>query len=180
MNRAPLPPSARFPEFLQECRQIVGFADPLETRGRLTRSAGLVMEVVGLKLPVGARVAIVQADTAGLDAEVAGFAGERLFLMPTSEPQGIRPGATAIPFEPAAARPHLGKRNRNSQQQQQPGCLRARWGCACPGRVARRPVQRVVGGGAWADALRFAGGHQEQALRGKAGDLGVDCRAVSA
>jgi len=111
MSRAALPPGARFPEFLQECRQIVACADPIEVRGRLTRSAGLVMEVVGLKLPVGARVGIVQADTAGLDAEVVGFAGERLFLMPTSEPQGIRPGATAIPYEPAAARPHLGRRN---------------------------------------------------------------------
>ena len=97
--------------FLQECRTIVGYADPIEVRGRLTRSAGLVMEVVGLKLPVGARVAIVQADTAGLDAEVVGFSGERLFLMPVSEPQGIRPGAAAVPLDPAATRPRLGRRN---------------------------------------------------------------------
>ena len=103
--------SGRFTEFLQQCRAIVAHADPLEVRGRLTRSAGLVMEVVGLKLPVGARVAIVQADTARLDAEVVGFAGERLFLMPISEPQGIRPGATAVPFEAAAARPRLGRHN---------------------------------------------------------------------
>ncbi len=103
--------SPRFPEFLQQCRAITACADPLEVRGRLTRSAGLVLEVVGLKLPVGARVAIVQADTAQLDAEVVGFAGERLFLMPISEPQGIRPGAVAVPFEPTAARPRLGRRN---------------------------------------------------------------------
>ena len=102
---------AAFSGFLQECRSIVGFADPSEIRGRLTRSAGLVMEVVGLKLPVGARVAIVQADTAQMDAEVVGFAGERLFLMPVSEPQGIRPGAAAVPIDPAAVRPRLGKRN---------------------------------------------------------------------
>jgi flagellum-specific ATP synthase len=103
--------NARFSGFLDECRAITEFADPLEVRGRLTRSAGLVMEVVGLKLPVGARVAIVQADTARLDAEVVGFSGERLFLMPVSEPQGIRPGAAAVPLDPAAARPRLGKRN---------------------------------------------------------------------
>ena len=100
-----------FFSFLQQCRSIVGFAEPMEIRGRLTRSAGLVMEVVGLKLPVGARVAIVQADTARLDAEVVGFSGERLFLMPVSEPQGIRPGAAAVPLDPAAARPRLGRRN---------------------------------------------------------------------
>jgi flagellum-specific ATP synthase len=68
------------------------------------------MEAVGLKLPVGARVAVIQADNVRLDAEVVGFAGERVFLMPISEPQGIRPGAMAIAFEPAATRPRLGKR----------------------------------------------------------------------
>ncbi len=104
-------PAAGFCGFLQECRAIVEFAEPSEVRGRLTRSAGLVMEVVGLKLPVGARVAIVQADTARLDAEVVGFSGERLFLMPVSEPQGIRPGAAAVPVDPAALRPRLGRRN---------------------------------------------------------------------
>jgi flagellum-specific ATP synthase len=104
-------PKPRFAGFLDECRAIARFADPLEVRGRLTRSAGLVMEVVGLKLPVGARVAIVQADTAHLEAEVVGFSGERLFLMPVSEAQGIRPGAAAVPLDPAAVRPRLGRRN---------------------------------------------------------------------
>jgi len=110
-NAGSAPPPARLAGFLEECRAIAGFADPLEVRGRLTRSAGLVMEVVGLKLPVGARVAIVQADTARVDAEVVGFSGERLFLMPVSEPQGIRPGAAAVPVDPAALRPRLGRRN---------------------------------------------------------------------
>ena len=105
------PQAASFVRFLKECRPIVTAAEPLELRGRLTRSAGLVMEVVGLKLPVGARVAVVQADNAQLDAEVVGFSGERLFLMPISEPQGIRPGAVVVPFEPTAPRPGLGQRN---------------------------------------------------------------------
>jgi len=100
-----------FAQFLEECRPIVASAEPYELRGRLTRSAGLVMEVVGLKLPVGARVAVVQADNTRLDAEVVGFSGERLFLMPISEPLGIRPGAMVVPFEPAAPRPGLGQRN---------------------------------------------------------------------
>jgi len=105
------PQLSAFPQFLRECRAIVTCAEPLELRGRLTRSAGLVMEVVGLKLPLGARVAVVQADNARLDAEVVGFSGERLFLMPISEPQGIRPGAMVVPFEPAAPRPTLAQRN---------------------------------------------------------------------
>jgi len=101
----------RFPQFLDECRSIAACAEPFELHGRLTRSAGLVMEVVGLKLTVGARVAVVQADNARLDAEVVGFSGERLFLMPVSEPLGIRPGAMVVPLDPAAPRPRLGQRN---------------------------------------------------------------------
>ncbi|SPE35017.1 flagellum-specific ATP synthase [Burkholderiales bacterium] len=104
-------PGAGFAQFLNECRSIAACAEPFELRGRLTRSAGLVMELVGLKLPVGARVAVVQADNTRLDAEVVGFSGERLFLMPISEPQGIRPGAMVVPFDPAAPRPSLGQRN---------------------------------------------------------------------
>jgi flagellum-specific ATP synthase len=112
MNAAP--PSnvpAPFARFLGQCRAIAGSAEPFEVRGRLTRAAGLVMEVVGLKLPLGARVAVIQADNVRLDAEVVGFSGERLFLMPVTEPQGIRPGAMAVSFDPAAPRPRLGKTN---------------------------------------------------------------------
>lgn len=103
-----LPP---FAQFLAECRSIAASAEPYAVRGRLTRAAGLVMEAVGLKLPVGARVAVVQSDNSRLDAEVVGFAGERVFLMPATEPQGIRPGAMAQPFDPPAPRPRLGKHN---------------------------------------------------------------------
>ncbi len=111
--RAPAPAAARAPfaRFLDECRAIAASAEPFEVRGRLTRAAGLVMEAVGLKLPVGARVAVVQSDNLRLDAEVVGFAGERVFLMPVTEPQGIRPGAMAQLFDPEVVRPRLGKRN---------------------------------------------------------------------
>ncbi len=98
---------ARYVEFLQECRALAASSEPYETRGRLTRAAGLVMEAVGLKLPVGAQVLVVQGDGLKLDAEVVGFSGERLFLMPTSEPQGLRPGAMVAAQEPAASRPRL-------------------------------------------------------------------------
>src|SRR5271165_388049 len=70
----------RYLDFLGECRVLAASSEPIETRGRLTRAAGLVMEVVGLKLPVGAQVLVVQGDGLRLDAEVVGFAGERLFL----------------------------------------------------------------------------------------------------
>ncbi|MCA3219648.1 MAG: flagellar protein export ATPase FliI [Burkholderiales bacterium] len=90
---------------------MVGAAQPLEVRGRLTRVAGLVMEAVGLKLPVGAQVLVLQDASLRVDAEVVGFNGERLFLMPTSEPYGLRPGAVVVPFEATAPRPQLYRRN---------------------------------------------------------------------
>jgi flagellum-specific ATP synthase len=69
------------------------------------------MEASGLKLPVGSRVTVVQSDQARLDAEVVGFAGERLFLMPTTEPQGIRPGAVVVAHESRPERPGLWRAN---------------------------------------------------------------------
>jgi flagellum-specific ATP synthase len=101
----------RYLQFLSECRLLAAAGEPFETRGRLTRAAGLVMEAVGLKLPVGAQVLVVQGDGLKLDAEVVGFSGERLFLMPTSEPQGLRPGAMVVGQEPKAARPRLDRVN---------------------------------------------------------------------
>lgn len=97
-----------FGNFLETATAVATAASPLETRGRLTRVAGLVMEAVGLKLPVGSQVRVVQDDGLRVDAEVVGFSGERLFLMPTTaEPYGLRPGAAVIAHAPAAARIRL-------------------------------------------------------------------------
>jgi flagellum-specific ATP synthase len=101
----------RYLDFLAECRALAASSEPFEMRGRLTRAAGLVMEAVGLRLPVGAQVLVVQGDGLRLDAEVVGFSGERLFLMPTSEPQGLRPGAMVVALEAKATRPALERVN---------------------------------------------------------------------
>jgi flagellum-specific ATP synthase len=105
------PPGERLQRFLGECRTIAASAEPLEVRGRLTRAAGLVLEVVGLKLPLGARVAVLPSEGARLDAEVVGFSGEHLYLMPITEPEGVRPGAMAVLYDAPGERPRLGKRN---------------------------------------------------------------------
>lgn len=100
--------SAPFTQFLHTAAQVTATAPPFETRGRLTRVAGLVMEAVGLKLPVGSQVRVLQDDGLRVDAEVVGFSGERLFLMPTSaDPYGLRPGATVVANAPAATRLRL-------------------------------------------------------------------------
>jgi flagellum-specific ATP synthase len=102
---------APFLRFLAQSRAIAASASPIEVRGRLTRVAGLVMEAVGLKLPVGAQVIVRQDASLAVDAEVVGFNGERLFLMPATDPYGLRPGAMVVPHEPSAARPQLYRNN---------------------------------------------------------------------
>ena len=64
--------------------------------GRLTRATGLIMEATGLQLPLGAPCLIERQrreDVDEIDCEVVGFSGDKLFLMPLEEVEGIVPGA---------------------------------------------------------------------------------------
>ncbi|NGY06914.1 flagellar protein export ATPase FliI [Solimonas terrae] len=74
-----------------------GTLSSLRPEGRLQRVVGLTLEVVGIRLPIGARVVVDTADGHGLDAEVVGFAGERTYLMPTGEMRGLMPQARVHP-----------------------------------------------------------------------------------
>lgn len=65
--------------------------------GRVTKVTGLVMEAVGLKLPVGSACTINIGPDLHIEAEVVGFEGERLFLMPHSDLDGVVPGAAVFP-----------------------------------------------------------------------------------
>lgn len=69
---------------------------PFRQYGRLTRATGLVMEAVGLILPIGA-LCIVERQTAqgveAVECEVVGFNGHTLFLMPLENVHGMVPGA---------------------------------------------------------------------------------------
>jgi flagellum-specific ATP synthase len=79
-------------------------AKPMRACGRLTRAAGLVLEAVGLRLSVGAEVMIELPPGSSLpmaEAEVVGFSGDKLFLMPTTEVIGLLPGARVYPLESA-------------------------------------------------------------------------------
>jgi flagellum-specific ATP synthase len=69
--------------------------------GKLTRATGLVMEAVGLKLPIGALCIIERETTQGIvpvESEVVGFQGQTLFLMPLEHVDGIQPGARIYAF----------------------------------------------------------------------------------
>ena len=64
--------------------------------GRLTRATGLVMEAVGLKLPIGTLCIVERESEEGIqrvESEVVGFNGEILYLMPLENVEGVLPGA---------------------------------------------------------------------------------------
>ena len=101
----------RLREYLADCRRAVSWATPVATSGRLTRVSGLVMEAVGLRLPVGSQCHIQIPGGQSIEAEVAGFSGDRLFIMPATDIYGVMPGARVIPDDPLAAQPpRLGMR----------------------------------------------------------------------
>jgi flagellum-specific ATP synthase len=95
--------------YLKDCTAQVQAVQPLNFSGRLTRVAGMVMESVGLKLPVGSSCQIVQDGRVQTDAEVVGFSGDRLFLMPVQDVYGLAPGATVYPVYGRHPAPILGR-----------------------------------------------------------------------
>jgi flagellum-specific ATP synthase len=70
---------------------------PPPVEGQLTRMVGLTMEAVGCQAAVGDRCEITATSGSPLEAEVVGFAGDRLYLMPTGDVQGVKPGARVMP-----------------------------------------------------------------------------------
>lgn len=70
---------------------------PLVVEGKLTRMVGLTLEAVGCQVPVGGRCTVLGAGGSGTLAEVVGFSGDRLFLMPVGDIRGLMPDARVIP-----------------------------------------------------------------------------------
>ncbi len=95
----------RWSGFLDDCRALAQSASPFQISGRLTRINGLVMEAAGLKLPLGSGCHIAIPGGAAVEAEVVGFSGEKLFMMPTDDVYGLAPGAHVVPLESRAQLP---------------------------------------------------------------------------
>lgn len=93
------PHAARWRARLEDCAERLIQRSPLLVSGRLTRVAGLVMEAVGLKLALGSGCRVLLPHGASVEAEVVGFNGEKLYLMPTGEVLGLTPGAPVVPME---------------------------------------------------------------------------------
>ncbi|HVO86985.1 MAG TPA: flagellar protein export ATPase FliI [Casimicrobiaceae bacterium] len=96
-------------DYLTDCQRRIGSVDLGETRGRLTHVAGLVLEAVGVRLPLGGVCLVEQRGAAPVETEVVGFSGDRLFLMPVGEVSGVYPGAAVRALEPRQPRPRVAK-----------------------------------------------------------------------
>ena len=96
-------------EFLDNCGAAAGQASPLLSSGHLTRINGLVMEASGLKLPLGGACRVIPVGGSPIEAEVVGFNGERLFLMPSEDVYGLSPGAKVVALETPPPLPKIGQ-----------------------------------------------------------------------
>jgi flagellum-specific ATP synthase len=70
----------------------------LIVEGKLSRMVGLTLEAIGCRAAVGARCMVVTPAGRNIEAEVVGFAGERIYLMPTGDIQGLEPDCRVIPL----------------------------------------------------------------------------------
>lgn len=70
---------------------------PLSVEGRLTRMVGMTLEASGCQAPIGGRCLIVGTGGVEVEAEVVGFAGDKTYLMPTTDLRGLVPNARVIP-----------------------------------------------------------------------------------
>jgi flagellum-specific ATP synthase len=70
----------------------------LAREGVLRRAVGLTLEASGCSAPMGSRCRVETAGGQWVDAEVVGFAGDRTYLMPTANLEGLLPNARVVPM----------------------------------------------------------------------------------
>ncbi len=75
-------------------------AEPTEliVEGKLSRMVGLTLEAVGCRAAIGSRCRIETKSGRMVEAEVVGFSGNKVFLMPASELHGLEPDCRVIPL----------------------------------------------------------------------------------
>jgi flagellum-specific ATP synthase len=111
------PHQERWSGFIADCSRLAAEANPFQISGRLTRINGLVMEAAGLKLPLGSGCHVALPGGAAVEAEVVGFSGEKLFMMPTDDVYGLAPGAHVVPLESRQELPNVADRQRPQRRQ---------------------------------------------------------------
>ena len=99
-NDTDMPVADQLQQFLRLGSERLRQPVPLHSHGTLTRLTGLVLEASGLRVPVGSQCHLQMPGQEPVLAEVVGFAGDRAFLMPAGDIQGLSCGATVTPAEP--------------------------------------------------------------------------------
>lgn len=89
--------SARWRERLHRYTERAQTPPPLLVEGRLTRMVGLTLEAVGCQAPIGGICNVIAQDGNVIEAEVVGFAEDKIYLMPTEEIHGLLPNARVVP-----------------------------------------------------------------------------------
>ncbi len=92
-----LPRTARWCARLHRYHARIERSRGLVLEGRLTRMVGLTLEAIGCRASIGACCDVVNANGSRIEAEVVGFSGESLYLMPTGHLHGLEPDARVIP-----------------------------------------------------------------------------------
>ncbi|MCG9638575.1 flagellar protein export ATPase FliI [Vibrio sp. Isolate34] len=77
--------------------KIEGLKSRPVASGKLVRVVGLTLEATGCKAPIGS-LCLVETMSGQMEAEVVGFSGDNLFLMPSEQITGILPGARVTPM----------------------------------------------------------------------------------
>jgi flagellum-specific ATP synthase len=75
--------SKKWVEALVQARERVARASDVVVEGTLSRMVGMTLEAVGCEAAVGGRCLVDTAEGKQIEAEVVGFSGDKLFLMPT-------------------------------------------------------------------------------------------------
>jgi len=102
--------------FFASAQRSVKQAGALEVNGTLTRLTGLVLEAVGIRVPVGSQCWVKMQSQTPVLAEVVGFSGDRAFLMPAGDVHGLSSGASVEPAPAYVPVPRLGDRRRVARE----------------------------------------------------------------
>ncbi|MGB7421891.1 MAG: flagellar protein export ATPase FliI [Comamonas sp.] len=131
----PIETSQAWKDFMCRARARAGADVTLAAQGTLTRLTGLVLEAVGLRVPVGAQCLVYQGAQEPVLAEVVGFAADKAFLMPAGDIHGLSSGASVVPAQAYVPPLRLGAAAPQEPQPSGVGVLRLPLGDGLLGRV---------------------------------------------
>jgi len=90
---------------LSELGQRLAQASGIVVEGKLTRMVGLTLEAVGCQSAMGGQCLVMGPGDTHVEAEVVGFADDKLYLMPTGDISGLVPNARVVPTGRACEAP---------------------------------------------------------------------------